>query len=360
MASKGDYETFMRKEIYEQPAIIARAFKGRINFANGDLYSNSVEFLKDKTFGQIIFVACGTSYHAGALGAARVEQLTGIPARAEIASEYMHRPIPTQNTLHVFLSQSGETADSIEVLKHIRNKGGITMGIVNTVGSSIANMTDCGYFLRAGTEIGVASTKAFTAQLACLMLFVLYLAKKHKLTLGQFNELVHEFEQIPSLMEQVLAQEAHIKTIAKDFAQYQHMFFLGRQIQFPIAQEGSLKLKEISYIHSEAYPAGELKHGPLALIDEACPTVLLTPKDELYYENMSSLAEIQSRNGKILVISDTEVADADRQITLPKTHPSLAPFLTTLAVQLLAYHVAAELGRDIDKPRNLAKSVTVK
>lgn len=360
--SKGDHETFMHKEIFEQPAIIARAWKGRVDFAARDIYSNSLEYIKDKDIHRIIFVGCGTSYNAGQVGARRLQDIAGIvDARAEIASEYMHKTIPVdEHTLHVFLSQSGETADSIEVLKHIKAKGGMTLGIVNVVGSSIASMTDCGFFLRAGYEIGVASSKAFTAQLMCIMFLALFLGRKNILSYDTFAQLLAAMKEIPNAMEEVLAHEEDIKKIAHELAAFKHVFFLGRGYQVPVADEGSLKLKEISYIHSESYPAGELKHGPLALVDANFPSVLLAPGDALFDQNMSSLAEVKARSGKVFVVSDKDVPNADWFFRIPTVHSTYTPFVTTMVVQLLAYHVAQHLGRNIDKPRNLAKSVTVK
>jgi len=359
--SKWEYPTFMLKEIFEQAVIVQRAFKGRISFETWDLYSNSVEFLKNKKIEKIVFVACGTSYHAGLVWTYWMEELVWIDTKAEISSEYMQKNIKIdKNTLHIFLSQSGETADSIEVLKHIKERGWITLWIVNVVGSGIANLTDCGFFLRAGTEIWVASTKAFTAQLSCILILALYLWKKESLSYSYFQKILAWLKIIPNQMEQILLLKDEIKSIAKDIAKYKNLFYLWRNIEFPIAMEWSLKLKEISYIHSEAYPTGELKHWSLALIQEDFPSVMIAPDDFLFEQNMSSLEEIQARSGKVLVISNKKVKKADRNIVIPATNKILMPFLTTLVTQLLAYYVADELGRDIDKPRNLAKSVTVK
>lgn len=360
-ASKWEYPTFMLKEIFEQAAIIQRTFKGRIDFDSGNLYSNSVEFLKDKHIQKVVFVACGTSYHAGLVGTYRIEEFVGIDCKAEISSEYMYKYKKIDpNTLYIFLSQSWETADSIEVLKYIKNKWGMTLWIVNVVGSTIANLTDCGYFLRAGTEIGVASTKAFTSQLSCILMLALYLGKKNILSYSYFQKILSGLKRIPNQIEQVFKNKDEIKKIAKELAQYKNLFYLGRSSQFPIAMEGSLKIKEISYIHSEAYPTWELKHGSLALVQDDFPCILIAPDDFLFEHNMSSLEEIQARSGKVCVISDREIEKADRHITIPSTNKVLTPFLTTIVTQLLAYYVAEELWRDIDKPRNLAKSVTVK
>lgn len=351
----------MLKEIYEQAWIIENNFKWRIHFETWNLYSNSLEFLKDKSINTIIFVACWTSYHAWLLGAQLIEDLTSISCKTIVSSEYLNKKYPmTDDTLHVFLSQSGETADSIEVLKKVKENWWMTLGIVNTIGSTIASLTDCWFFLRAWVEIGVASTKTFTAQLSCLMLLSLYLGTKNNLSISYFRTIINERKEIPNKMRKILEDVEHIKIVAKDLAQYKNVFFLWRNYQVPVAQEASLKLKEISYIHSEAYPAGELKHGSLALIEEDFPCILFSPNDSLFKQNMSSLAEIKARNWKILVVSDRDVTDANWQIKIPNTLEILSPYLTVLVAQLLSYYVALELGRNIDKPRNLAKSVTVK
>lgn len=355
------YDSFMRKEIDEQPAIIRRAFLGRINFDTKEIHSDATEFLKDKKIENVVFIWCWTSYNSWNLWAKRIQDLAGIESTAKIASEYIYeKHLIKPTTLYVFLSQSGETADSIEVLKDIKAKWGLTFGIVNVVWSTIANMTDCGFFLRAGYEIWVASTKAFTAQLTCILMLALFLWKRGDLPHSEFTQIIQAIKSIPTLMENLLAQEDAIADISKKLADYKSMFFLWRKYQSVIADEGSLKLKELSYIHSESYPAGELKHGPLALIEESFPTVLLAPSDMLFDQNMSSMAEIQARKWKVLVISDKEAPWCDRHLSIPSAHPIVMPYLTTLIVQLMSYHIAKHLGRDIDKPRNLAKSVTVK
>lgn len=359
--SKWEYETFMLKEIFEQPAIISRSFKWRINFETGDIYSNSLDFIKDMEIEKIVFVWCGTSYNAGKVWAERIRDLVWIDASVEIASEYIYKRIPTDSkTLHVFLSQSGETADSIEVLKYIKQKKGKTMWIVNVVWSSIANLTDCGFFLRAWFEIGVASTKAFSAQMVCLMFLALYLGKKNHLDYLEFNKILSELKKIPELMQEILEQKDEIQKIAIELTEFENMFFLGRKYQAYIADEGSLKMKEITYIHTESYPAGELKHWPLALIQENFPTIFLAPDDFLLEQNLSSISEIQARWWKILVVGNTEIPNIDWFIKIPSLNEILMPFLTCAVMQLLSYYVAKWLWRNIDKPRNLAKSVTVK
>jgi len=284
-----------------------------------------------------------------------------IDASAEIASEYIYKTIDTKpTTLHVFLSQSWETADSIEVLKHIQAKKWHTFWIVNVVWSTIATMTDCWFFLRAGFEIGVASTKAYTAQLIHILFLVLFLWRKHSMDYSTYTTLLKSLQDLPWLMKDALCTEKDIKRLSWQLSTYKHFFFLWRHYQANVADEASLKLKEISYIHSESYPAWELKHWPLALIDENFPSVLLSPHDHIFEQNMSSLAEIQSRQWKVLVVSDHKIDTADWFLQIPSAHIVCMPFVTTITMQLLSYHIANNLGRDIDKPRNLAKSVTVR
>jgi glutamine---fructose-6-phosphate transaminase (isomerizing) len=360
-SSKWDYEHYMLKEIYEQPAVLERILMGRLDGVTGNITTAALQNLDVSSLEEIVFVGCGTSHNAGMMGATWIQECAGIRARAEIASEYIYKPIRTDaSILHVFLSQSWETADSIQVLQYIQERGGKTFGIVNVVGSSIAHLTDGGLFMRAGAEIGVASTKAFMAQLMSVLLLALYVGKKKEMKLVAYQEITQAIPQIPALLRDMLQDISSIQAVAQSLSTYQDMFFLGRHMQVPIAYEWSLKMKEISYIHSEAYPAGELKHGPLALISPQVPSILLMPQDALFLHTMSSLQEVKARGGKVVAISDVHVAEADRQIQIPQTLPMLSVFLTTLAVQILSYYTAYELWCDIDKPRNLAKSVTVK
>jgi glucosamine--fructose-6-phosphate aminotransferase (isomerizing) len=360
-AAKGTYKHFMLKEIYEQPNIIRRIYKGRVDFDERKLTADAFHGMQQEGYDHITFVACGTSYHAGWLASYRFEHLAGLTTQVEIASEYENKPLRIdEKQLHVFISQSGETADSIQCLKLIRELGGKTFGVVNVVGSTIARLTESGLFTRAGTEIGVASTKAFTAQAVCLLLVALFMAKKRGLRYMTYKRVVRELAQLPEKIETILDQTEYIRSIAAQLTDYKNFFFLGRRYQLPIAYESSLKFKEISYLHSEAYPAGELKHGPLALIDGEVPTVMFMPDDDMFEKNLSSMHEIKARGGKVLVVSDRKVTDADRQITFPSSVPQVSPILTAVVGQLLAYHVADLLNHDIDKPRNLAKSVTVK
>ena len=359
--SKGKHKHFMMKEIHEQAAIIKRIYKWRINFETGKLTADAFHGMQDEQYKHITFVACGTSFHAWLLSALRIEELAKIPTNTEIASEYENKRFFVQpNKLHIFISQSWETADSLECLKLLKEQWGKSFGIVNVVGSSIARLTDSWLFTRAGTEIGVASTKAFTAQITCLLLMTLYLAKKRGMRHALYLRIIQHLEQLPLFVETVLEQSEYIRSVAKQLIWYNNFFFLWRHYQEPIAREASLKLKEITYLHAEAYPAGELKHGPLALIDEETPSILFMPYDLMFEKNLSTLQEIKARKGKVLVVSDKKVDGADRQISIPESIPEIYPFLTNIVWQLLSYHVADLLGRDIDKPRNLAKSVTVK
>jgi len=360
-ASKGSYKHFMIKEMYEQANIIRRIFKGRVDFKNNFLNAEAFHGMKDEKFKKIVFVGCGTSYNAWSLGTYRMENLAWLDASCEIASEYEYRNIKvTDDTLFVFISQSGETADSISVLKMIKQKGWHTFGIVNVVGSTISRLTDYGLFTRAWAEIWVASTKAFTAQITSILLLALYLGQKRWLSKAHYDKVIIELSKVPIMIEDILADSDNIRELAQEIAEYKNFFYLGRHYQLPIAREWSLKLKEITYLHSESYPTGELKHGPLALIEWSIPSVLLAPHDLMFEKNLSSIQEIKARNGKVIAITDKEVEWADHKIQIPSTIDEIYPFLTTVATQLLAYHVADILEKDIDKPRNLAKSVTVK
>lgn len=361
VSSKWDHKFFMEKEIREQPNIIKRICMWRVNFQDMSLMADAFHGMQQEQYNKINIVACGTSYNSGSLWSIWLEDFAGIDVKSWISSEYENKPIRlADNILHIFISQSWETADSIACLKQIKDMWGKTFGIVNVAGSSIARLTDSGLFTRAGTEIWVASTKAFVAQSVCLLLLSLFLGKKRGMKISRYDYIIKSLQALPGQVEQVLAQSDRIRDIAKELKDSKSMFFLGRGVHVPIAYESALKLKEISYVHAEAYPAGELKHGPLALIDNQFPTVLFAPNDELYEKNLWSLHEVKARDGKVLVVSDIDVPWADWLIKIPTTCPELMPILSAVVWQLLAYHVADLLGRDIDKPRNLAKSVTVK
>ena len=360
-SSKWDFKHFMLKEIFEQANIIRRIFKGRVDFQNKLLNAEAFHGMQNENFEHIVFIGCGTSYNAGSLGKLWMENLAGIPASCEIASEYEYRNINVNpKTLYVFISQSGETADSIEVLKMIKEKWWHTFGIVNIVGSTISRLTDYGLFTRAGAEIGVASTKAFTAQLSCILLLALFLGKKRALPKAKYEQILRELAKVPTMIEDLLADQTQLRELAQKLSTYNNFFFLGRHYQFPVANESSLKLKEITYLHSESYPSGELKHGPLALIDKKIPSVIFCPQDFLFEKNLSSIQEIKARNGKVIAVSDKEIEWSDATIKIPKTIDDIYPFITVVVGQLLAYHTADILWKNIDKPRNLAKSVTVK
>lgn len=359
--SKWDYKHFMLKEIFEQPNIIRRIFKWRVDFNQNLLHADAFHGMQDENYKKIIFVACGTSYNAWCLGAYWMQNLAWLESSAEIASEYEYKNIKVDDqTLFVFISQSGETADSIEVLKMLKEKWAHTFGIVNVVGSSISRLTDFGLFTRWWAEIWVASTKAFTAQVTCILMLALFLWKKRNLNKSKYDKIMIEFSKVPVMIEEVLSDAWNIRQIAEKIAWYKNLFYLWRHYQLPIANEWSLKLKEISYLHSESYPSWELKHWPLALIDEKVPSVLFVPNDLMFEKNVSSIQEIKARKWVVLTISDKDIQNSDFNIRVPSTIDEIYPFLTVIVAQLFAYHVADFLGKDIDKPRNLAKSVTVK
>ena len=366
-AERGEFRHYMLKEIYEQPAAVARTLDGRI--ADGRVLDASFGPLAnealDKTRG-VHIVACGTSYHAGLVARYWIESLCRLPCTVEIASEYRYRnPVVPENTLFVTISQSGETADTLAALRAAREAGYIsTLSICNVPESSMVRESDLTMMTHAGPEIGVASTKAFTTQLAALALLTISLARRNGLEVRQERELVAQLAETPKLLNDVLSLDESIETLATHFADKHHALFLGRGVQNPVAMEGALKLKEISYIHAEAYAAGELKHGPLALVDENMPVVTVAPDDELLEKLKSNLQEVRARGGELYVFADPRVQFGDRVGIHTMRMPALiqdfqAPILYTVPLQLLAYHVAVLKGTDVDQPRNLAKSVTV-
>ena len=365
-ASKGNYRHFMLKEIHEQPAVIAQTLEGRLSERGVLVKSFGVEaealFSKAK---QIHIIACGTSYHAGMVARYWLERYAGIPTQVEVASEYRYRRVVVpEDTLFVTLSQSGETADTLAALRFAKDSGYLgSLAICNVPGSSLVRESDLTLMTHAGPEIGVASTKAFTTQLTALMLFTLALGRQRGMDDDQQGQVVAALRGLPALVTRVLALDPEIEQLSVDFAEKHHALFLGRGAHFPIALEGALKLKEISYIHAEAYPAGELKHGPLALVDSEMPVISVAPNDELLDKLKSNLQEVRARGGELYVFADEQVAiDAGEGIKvlhLPHVHEALAPILYTLPLQLLSYHVAVLKGTDVDQPRNLAKSVTV-
>lgn len=352
-----NYEHAMLSEIFEQADVIENTIRGRINFETEQVMLGGIKQIMPEllTKKEIIIVACGTSYYAGLVGKNFLQEIAGIPTRVEIASEFRYsKQFWNTDSILLVISQSGETADTIAALREAKHRGIMTLGIVNVPGSTIAQETDAGIFTHAGKEIGVASTKAFTAQTTALLMLAIALGERKNLDVLAKSRILKAFRQIPDQIRTILSDITKIKDIAEKLTHYDHCFFLGRYYQSPIALEGSLKFKEITYIHSEAYPAGELKHGPLALIDEKHPSIVLTPHDALYEKTASAIHEVQARNGLVFTIGDW---DAD--ILIPPTLDILFSFLTIIPCQLLAYYAALKLERSIDKPRNLAKSVTV-
>ena len=364
---KGGYEHFMLKEIYEQPQSILDSMRGRINITKSLVGLGGIKNYEEKLLNanRLIFVACGTSWHAGLVGEYLFEEIARIPVEVEYASEFRYRnPIINENDVVIAISQSGETADTLAAIKIAKERKATIIGICNVVGSSISRETDCGSYTHAGPEIGVASTKAFTAQVTILTLMAMMIGKrKGAINAEKFNRLVVEMNSIPEKLRTVLKQDKLIEKIAKIYHQSTNALYLGRGINFPLALEGALKLKEISYIHAEGYPAAEMKHGPIALIDEEMPVFVIATKDSSYEKIVSNIQEVKARKGKIIAIvseGDTEVKKiADHYIEIPKCDELLVPLLATVPLQLLSYHIAVMRGCNVDQPRNLAKSVTV-
>ncbi len=363
---KGGFEHFMLKEIFEQPASLRDVMRGRLLEEEGSARLGGITLADEDLLGieRIVITACGTSWHAGLIGEYMLEELARIPVEVEYASEFRYRnPVLEENTLLLAISQSGETADTLAALREAKQRGVMTMGIVNAVGSTIARETDFGVYLHAGPEIGVASTKAFTSQIVALALFTLYLARRRSMSVVDGRELVHALQQLPEQVEHILELNDVFRELAQEYKEAPNFLYMGRGYQFPVALEGALKLKEVSYIHAEGYPAAEMKHGPIALIDENMPVVVLAPSDAVYGKVVSNVEEVKARNGRIIGVvsaAATEMLDkVDHLIKVPQTLPCLQPVLTTIPLQLLAYHVAVLRGCDVDQPRNLAKSVTV-
>ncbi len=365
-ADKGLYRHFMLKEIHEQPRVLAETLEGRLGRGRvlPEVFGVDAAPVFDAVQ-QVQIVACGTSYHAGMVASYWFEALAGIPCRVEVASEFRYRRhAVTPGTLFLTISQSGETADTLAALREAKSLGYLaSLAICNVPESSLVRESDLVLMTRAGPEIGVASTKAFTTQLAGLLLLVIALGRRHALTEAVEQGLVRALHDLPSCVDRALKMEPDIERLSQAFADKQHSLFLGRGTQYPVALEGALKLKEISYIHAEAYPAGELKHGPLALVDADMPVVAVAPNNELVEKLKSNLQEVQARGGQLFVFADSETAISDapglRVVRVPQVNDVLAPLVYTIPLQLLAYHVAVLKGTDVDKPRNLAKSVTV-
>jgi len=363
---KGGYDHYMYKEIREQPSSLRDVMRGRLLKDEGmsRLGGMTVSDPDLQAVDRIVITACGTSWHAGLIGGRMIEDMARIPVTVEYASEFRYRnPVLSPGTLVMGISQSGETADTLAALREAGRRGCRIMGIVNVVGSSIALETDFGVYLHAGPEIGVASTKAFSSQVVALALVTLYLARRRNMSLPEGRRLVRALRALPDQVEEVLEADDRVAELAQKYGDAPNFLYLGRGYQFPVALEGALKLKEVSYIHAEGYPAAEMKHGPIALIDENMPVVVLAPRDVVYPKTLSNIEEVRARRGRVIaVINDrnSEVVDlVDDVIVVPRTIPALMPVLTTVPLQLLAYHIAVLRGCDVDQPRNLAKSVTV-
>jgi glucosamine--fructose-6-phosphate aminotransferase (isomerizing) len=360
----GGFEHFMHKEICEQPETARGTLRGRLVPGGARLNGLNLTPEACAEIRRIVIVGCGTSWHAGLVGRHVIEELAGIPVAVEYASEYRYRRHPEEpGTLTLAISQSGETADTLEAMRAARASRSRVLGIVNVVGSTIAREADGGIYLHAGPEIGVASTKAFTSQIVALALLGLYLGRHRGLSLADADHFACQLAELPALMSQALALESEVQAVAKQYAHQRNFLYLGRAVNFPVALEGALKLKEISYIHAEGYPAAEMKHGPIALIDENMPVVFVAPKDEVYQKVVSNMQEVKARGGRIIAITTEGNGNlgklVDHELRVPSTAPLLSPLVTVIPLQLLAYHIAVLRGCDVDRPRNLAKSVTV-
>ncbi|NIM48300.1 MAG: glutamine--fructose-6-phosphate transaminase (isomerizing) [Gemmatimonadales bacterium] len=363
---RGGHPHFMLKEIMEQPESIRNTLRGHLLEEQGTAKLSGLNMSDDELLRveRVVITACGTSWHAALIGEYMLEELARIPVEVEYASEFRYRnPIVDERTLVIGISQSGETADTLAAIREAKRRGGPTLGIVNVVGSSIAREVDGGTYLHAGPEIGVASTKAFTCQLVALALLTLRLGRLRALSVLQGREIVQALGRLPEQVAEVLSRADHVEQVAEAFMRSQNALYLGRGYNFPVALEGALKLKEISYIHAEGYPAAEMKHGPIALIDDMMPVVFIAPRDAVYQKILSNVEEVKARRGRVLAVvtdGDDQLSGlADHVITVPETIDPLTPVLSVLPLQLFAYYTAVRRGCDVDRPRNLAKSVTV-
>ncbi len=364
---KGNYPHYMLKEIHDQERTVIDTMRGRLRVEEGTAFLGGIQdFLpRIESAKRYYITACGTSWHAGMIGKYLLEEYAGIPVHVEYASEFRYREtIVGPDTVVIAISQSGETADTLAAIRKARNKGALTMGICNVVGSSISRETDCGVYTHAGPEIGVASTKAFTAQVTVLSMFALMLGRnKKRFSKSQGQEITRSMTKLGQYIKEILADDEQLKVVAKDTQNVNNYLYLGRGLNYPVALEGALKLKEISYIHAEGYPAAEMKHGPIALIDEKMPVVFIAPHDKTYEKILSNIEQVKSRKGIIIVITDNHSKEleklSDYLIVVPSTHSGIFPILVSIPLQLLAYHLAVLRGCNIDQPRNLAKSVTV-
>ncbi|HDP80625.1 MAG TPA: glutamine--fructose-6-phosphate transaminase (isomerizing) [Spirochaetes bacterium] len=366
LIEKQGYDHFMLKEIFEQPETVRNSFRGRCLAEEGNVRLDGLRLSDEEIRGieRIIFIACGTSWHAGLVGEYLIEEYARIPVEVEYASEFRYRkPILKDGDLVITISQSGETADTLAALREARARGVRVLGITNVVGSTIARESDGGVYIHAGPEIGVASTKAFTSQITVIGLITLLLARRRELTAEMAREDLRDLEKLPALIQGILEKDKEISDIAAIYKDNRNFLYLGRGVHFPVALEGALKLKEISYVHAEGYPAAEMKHGPIALIDENMPVVFVALRDEVYEKIISNMQEVKARNGRIIAIAtegDEEIRSlADHVIYVPAVSKIFSPILTVVPLQLLAYHIAVMRGCDVDQPRNLAKSVTV-
>jgi len=364
--AKGGFDHFMLKEIFEQPETVKNAMRGRLIVEDGTARLDGLNLVMQelRQINRIIFAACGTSWHAALVGEYMIEEIAGVSVEVEYASEFRYRnPIIDSQTLVFVISQSGETADTLAALREAQRRGATVLGICNMVGSSIARESHGGVYLHAGPEIGVASTKAFTSQITVLALLTLLLGRMRRISHSDGVTIAKALEDIPDQIKKILKQNDSIKEIAKKYSRHDNFMYLGRSFNFPVALEGALKLKEISYIHAEGYAAAEMKHGPIALIDKDMPSVVIALKDSIYDKVISNIQEVKARGGKIIAIAnegDREIKKhAHHVIYIPKTIDMLSPLLSVIPLQLLAYHIAAQRGCEIDQPRNLAKSVTV-
>ncbi|WP_455362200.1 glutamine--fructose-6-phosphate transaminase (isomerizing) [Streptomyces sp. SYSU K21746] len=358
----GGHDTYMHKEISEQADAVDRVLRGRIDdrFSTVHLGGLNLDAREARAVRRVKILGCGTSYHAGQIGAGLIEELARIPSDAEPASEFRYRnPVVDPDTLYIAVSQSGETYDVLAAVQELKRKGARVLGVVNVVGSAIARETDGGVYVHAGPEVCVVSTKCFTNTVVAFALLALHLGRIRDLSVADGKRIIEGLRRLPGQIAEILETEAEVKKLAEEYADAKSMMFIGRVRGYPVAREASLKLKEITYIHAEAYPASELKHGPLALIEPAMPTVAIVPDDDLLEKNRAALEEIKARSGRILAVAHREQEKADHTIVVPKNEVELDPILMGIPLQLFAYHAALALGRDIDKPRNLAKSVTV-
>lgn len=365
-ADLGKFEHFSLKEIHEQPEVIENVLRGRLIVEEGKAKLGGLESVQDRLrqTQRIIITACGTAGFAGNVGEYMIEEYAGIPVEVDLASEFRYRkPIINPDTAVIFISQSGETADTLAALRESKEKGALTLGVVNVVGSSIARDVHAGVYTHAGPEKSVASYKAFTSQLTAMALYALFLGRQRTMSLVTGKRIAEELKMIPDLMREVLKQADEIKDMAERYKKFNNFLYLGRKYNYPIAYEGALKMKEVSYVHAEGYSSAEMKHGPIAMIDENFPTVAIIPKDSVYEKNFSNLQEIKARKGPIIAIAtkgDKDIYHVTKDVIfVPKTLEMLTPLLTVLPLQLFAYYSGLARGRDVDRPRNLAKSVTV-